>query len=58
MYDNKRIMILGFPSASKASLDLISYLYFHNDTKIYNLELELEENIHWKIIYLDMNIQE
>ena len=37
-------MIFGYPNTDEANLDLINYLYYHNDIKIYNLELELKGN--------------
>ena len=37
-------MLFGYPNTAEANLDLINYLYYHNDIKIYNLELELKGN--------------
>ena len=37
-------MIFGYPNTDEANLDLINYLYYHNDIRIYNLELELKGN--------------
>ena len=37
-------MLFGYPNTAEANLDLINYLYYHNDIRINNLELELKGN--------------
>ena len=36
------LIIFSYPKTSNTSLDILRYIYFHNDTKIYDLNLELE----------------
>ena len=36
------LLIFGYVKSNDTELDLINYMYFHNDTKIYNLTLELQ----------------
>jgi hypothetical protein len=38
------LMLFGYPNTDEANLDLINYLYYNNDIRINNLELELKGN--------------
>ena len=38
------LILFSYPNTSDNYLDIYNYLYYHNNIKIYNLTLELEEN--------------